>query len=89
METKHIREISKMAFTSSKDEKESWNAETIKLGCLLRIADSLEIVTKDYEYLKRQNKNLEESNKYLREENNSLHNSIKSYKGHITRLKKL
>lgn len=69
------------------DGGEDINGGQIKLGAILRIADSLEKIEKPYQKLIERNDWLSKRNNRLMEENNRLRNSNTGYKSRVTRLK--
>lgn len=85
METpKNLREASRMIWTNDKPE----TTENITLGCLLRIADSSELMAKNHQQLvderDRYKKRCEIADDNLRK----LHNRIAGLKGALNRVKR-
>lgn len=66
----------------------SLSFQQIELGCILRIADSMELMAKDRLELERQNKQLGELASNRNVEIQSLKKSVASYKGKWNKLKK-
>ncbi len=71
--------------------RQTWNSEgtieNIQLGAILRIADATEKMCLDREKLERDLKYWQERHKMRGERIESLENTIRSLKGHNTRLK--
>lgn len=85
---RNLRDISKLAFTSSKDSEASWPNETIMLSAVVRIADNTELMAKNIIELQDNLKFYKDAYYKKIEENNHLNRKISGLKGHITKLKK-
>lgn len=84
----NLRDKSRTAITIKKEVGASMSFDEVTLGCVLRIADSCELMAKDRTELERQNKQLGElaSNRY--EEIQTLKKAVAAYKGKWNKLKK-
>lgn len=86
------REISRSDWGRKHHEDEplnkSFDADSIKLGCLLRIADATEAMAKNYVNLQRDYERAQQEVKRLTANNNRMGRSIAALRGHIGRLKR-
>lgn len=84
----NLRDKSRTAITIKKEVGANLSFDEVTLGCVLRIADSMELMAKDRTELERQNKQLGElaSNRY--EEIQTLKKAVAAYKGKWNKLKK-
>ncbi|MCX3264790.1 hypothetical protein [Pedobacter agri] len=88
--TLNYREESRKNWYQIKEDGDNsqLSTEDLKFGCILRIADSMELMAKDRTELERQNKQLGElaTNRY--EEIQTLKKAVAAYKGKWNKLKK-
>lgn len=63
------------------------NNEQLQTGAILRIANAVEVMSKDYVELRRRSEYLEKRNRDLIADLKYANNRIRSYKGQITKLK--
>ncbi len=63
--------------------------EDVQTSALMRIADSMEIMAKEYNRLISDRNYFEKRVKLLTEENEKLSNTLRAVKGHNTRLKRM
>lgn len=80
------RELSRSNWIPSIGTESS--TESIQLGCLLRIADATEAMSKNHTQLIIENKYLKNSRKHYLDLAHNRSRSLSAYKGHNTRLKK-
>lgn len=78
----------KFGITKEENDLTNLNGDQIQLGCLLRIAESMELMAKDRTELERQNKQLGELALKRYDEIRSLKKAIASYKGKYNKIKK-
>jgi predicted RNase H-like nuclease (RuvC/YqgF family) len=85
---KNWRDASKANWGTSLDpELETLNADQIKTGALLRIADAVETVAKDRIQMEKSLKYYKDAFEKSQAEVANLNHKISGYKSHITRLK--
>jgi len=80
MPSKNMRNESRIDWNLTTEAKYIGD-EHIKLGCLMRIADSLEKIENPFDRLLSQNKYLESRVEELRKENEKYYRSICAYRG--------
>lgn len=85
MSFKSYREESKTNWGTS---GEIFNNDHIQLGCILRIADAMELMVKDREKMIRELDWYKEAYGRKRDDNDRLYKRISGYKGAITKIKK-
>lgn len=86
--TKNLKEISRLNFTSSKDEFQAWGNETIQTSCMMRIADASELMAKNFLNIQDDLERYKRMYHRERSDNDSLRRSVSSYKGKFNSLKK-
>lgn len=87
-EFKSYREGSRANWGKSLNEGENLNPEDIHLGAVLRIADAVEIMTKDRVQLEKDLRWYKERNHEKTKEIDRLKKSVSAYKGKYNGLKK-
>ena len=80
--SKTFRELSKTKWTT-----ETTDREAIQLGCMLRIADATEAMSKSHIELQRDYNYMKDDRDYYRSQYHLSEKRVAAYKGHITRLK--
>lgn len=88
MPHKSYRKESRSDWGRTLPEGENIETEGIKLGAILRIADSLEKIEQPYLQLLNDVEWTRDRNKLLRAANDRLHKQVAAYKGIIKRMKK-
>ena len=88
MPFKDYREESKIGWGKECLSEKNLNREELEFGCLLRIADAMEIMAKNNANLIEERDRYEKWYQEARDRNEQLHHSISGLRGHITRLKK-
>lgn len=85
---KSYKELSITNWGRNLSEDENPNRDDLKLGCLLRMADSMEAMAKNHVKLQDDYNYMKERRDYWQSEAESLQRKIRSMKGVITKLKK-
>lgn len=84
-----FRKESRLDYGGEKpDETHSLNLDQLQTGCLMRIADAVEIIAKDKESLEQRLKSAKDSLEYWQDRANKYEKTVQVLKGHMTRLKK-
>ena len=80
--SKTFRELSKTKWIAKTEDREA-----IRLGCMLRIADATEAMSKNHIQLQSDYDYMKKSRDYYRNQYHLSEKRIAAYKGHTTRLK--
>lgn len=87
-QSKYWKEQSKLLWFTSVEEGQSISTESVKIGCLMRIADSLEKIEQPFADLISENKRLKESRIYHLSKIQTLEKRVAAFKGIINRMKR-
>jgi predicted Rossmann fold nucleotide-binding protein DprA/Smf involved in DNA uptake len=82
------KEASRKNWMSQLEKEDDIPTDQIQAGAIMRIADAVEVMAKNYNELIRERGNFERWYKEERERKNKLNRSNSAFRGHITRLKK-
>jgi Mor family transcriptional regulator len=82
------KEASRKNWMSQLEKEDDIPTDQIKAGAIMRIADAVEVMAKNYAKLIRERGYFERWYKEERESKNKLNRSNSALRGHITRLKK-